>query len=235
MQDRSRTILKRRRALDEAALSETLRELRASIEEAFSRSGVAPGEILYEYFLDLQYYGQVFSLAVGLDHLATDAPADRRGDGVFRPSEEGSLSIPLNVDPTATGSLTNTVSVTSEAMEAATERFHQEHEREYGHSDRDQEVQVVHARVFGRHQVTKPTVAAAEPGGEDPSAALVGRRPVRFDGTPYDAPAYDRLLLRAGNVIDGPAVIDERSSTTALPPGTTARVDRYGNLLLEIG
>jgi N-methylhydantoinase A len=229
VQDRSRTILKRRRALDEVALSGTLRELRASIEEAFSRSGVAPGEILYEYFLDLQYYGQAFSLAVGLDHLATDAPAERRGDGVFRPSEEGSLSIPLSV--TDAGSVT----VTSEAMEAATERFHQEHEREYGHSDREQEVQVVHARVFGRHQVAKPTISAAEPGGQDPSGALIGRRPVRFDGAQHDAPAYDRLLLRAGNAIAGPAVIDERSSTTALPPGTTARVDRYGNLLLEIG
>ncbi len=230
VQDRSRTILKRRHALDEHQLGATLGELRVSIETAFGRAGVAPDAIRYEYFLDLQYYGQVFALSVGLGDYA-DAPpeSEERGAGVFRLSEEGALSVPLEIRDDAT------LVVTPDDLEAATERFHHEHEREYGHADRDQEVQVVHARVFGHHAVSKPEATATPPGDPDPADALVGRRRVRFDGARCDAPVYDRARLRPGHRVDGPAMIDEPSSTTALPPGCAATVDGYGNLLLEVG
>ncbi len=230
VQDRSRTILKRRYALDTDELAATLTELRGSIEEAFLRAGVAADEIDYEYFLDLQYYGQVFSLAVGLGGVELDElpPDDESGDGVFRPSEEGALSVQLPVDDGAQ------LTVTEDHLERATETFHQEHEREYGHSDREQEVQVVHARVFGHHKVTKPEALAEQRVGPSPSDAQIGTRTVRFDSVEHETPVYDRLLLQAGNVIDGPAMIDELSSTTALPPGTTAEVDEYGNLLLTV-
>ncbi len=230
VQDRSRTILKRRHALDEAELADTLTELRASIEEGFGRAGVAPDAIRYEYFLDLQYYGQVFALSVGLGDYGEAPPAgDDRGEGVFRLSEEGALSIPLEVGEG------DTLVVTPRDLEAATERFHREHEREYGHSDREQEVQVVHARVFGAHAVPKPASHAAEDGAENADAALRGRRRVRFDGAYHDTPIYDRSALHPGQRIEGPAMIDEASSTTALPPGAIARVDGYGNLVIEVG
>jgi N-methylhydantoinase A/oxoprolinase/acetone carboxylase beta subunit len=48
-------------------------------------------------------------------------------------------------------------------------------------------------------------------------------------------PVYDRYGLRAGMVVRGPAIIEERESTAVLPPGDCARVDRYGNLLVEVG
>ena len=94
---------------------------------------------------------------------------------------------------------------------------------------------MVHARVFGHHAVSKPEASAAPLGDPDPVAALVGRRRVRFDGAPCDAPVYDRGRLRPGHRIDGPAMVDEPSSTTALPPGCAATVDGYGNLILEVG
>jgi N-methylhydantoinase A len=44
---------------------------------------------------------------------------------------------------------------------------------------------------------------------------------------------YDRSELAAGTSLTGPAIIEERESTTVLPPGVTARVDEYANLIAE--
>lgn len=66
LEDRSRTILKRRKAIDDAELSATLRELKGSIETSLVRQGIAADAISYELVLDMQYYGQVFALPVTL-------------------------------------------------------------------------------------------------------------------------------------------------------------------------
>jgi N-methylhydantoinase A len=41
--------------------------------------------------------------------------------------------------------------------------------------------------------------------------------------------------VKAGNRIAGPALIEERASTTVLAPGDTLEVDAAGNLLIAIG
>jgi len=46
-------------------------------------------------------------------------------------------------------------------------------------------------------------------------------------------PVYDRDLLRAGNRVPGPAVIEQMDATTLVLPGMTARVEPYLNLILE--
>jgi N-methylhydantoinase A len=46
---------------------------------------------------------------------------------------------------------------------------------------------------------------------------------------------FERSRLLAGNLIDGPAVIEEVSATTVLYPGDRARVHETGALLVECG
>ena len=45
---------------------------------------------------------------------------------------------------------------------------------------------------------------------------------------------FDRADLAIGTRLAGPAVIDEMSATTLVPPGCAISVDRSGNLLMEI-
>src|SRR5207249_4263367 len=45
---------------------------------------------------------------------------------------------------------------------------------------------------------------------------------------------YDRYTLAPGSRLDGPAIVEERESTSVLPPGTSATVDEYANLIVEI-
>ncbi len=46
-------------------------------------------------------------------------------------------------------------------------------------------------------------------------------------------PVYDRAELRAGDVIDGPAIVTEMDSTTLILPGHAATVDPCGSLLIR--
>jgi N-methylhydantoinase A len=61
--------------------------------------------------------------------------------------------------------------------------------------------------------------------GPDPAAARRGRRPVYFDRCGFVASAiYEREALRFGMRIRCPAVIEEATSATLIPPGYAAEV-----------
>lgn len=48
-----------------------------------------------------------------------------------------------------------------------------------------------------------------------------------------DCLVYAREGLGAGSAVDGPAIIEEQTSTTLIPPGFGAVVDEYGNIILR--
>ena len=47
-------------------------------------------------------------------------------------------------------------------------------------------------------------------------------------------PVYDRYAFRAGDAVDGPALIEERESTVVIGPGDRVQVDAAGNLVAEL-
>jgi N-methylhydantoinase A len=59
-------------------------------------------------------------------------------------------------------------------------------------------------------------------------------RPVYFTSGMVDTPTYDRALLKPGNRIEGPALIEEHASTTVIYPKDVLTVDDFGNLHIEI-
>jgi N-methylhydantoinase A len=64
---------------------------------------------------------------------------------------------------------------------------------------------------------------------------LKGTRQVYFPETGFtDCSVYDRYALRAGDTLEGPAVIEERESTTVIGPGGAVTVDAYLNLICEL-
>ncbi len=52
-------------------------------------------------------------------------------------------------------------------------------------------------------------------------------------GDVVDCPIYARDALRPGNRFAGPAIVEQMDATTLVPPGWSARVDAYLNLILE--
>ena len=62
----------------------------------------------------------------------------------------------------------------------------------------------------------------------------VETRGVTFDGKVTQTPVYWRDNLPLNAVIEGPALVEQMDSTVLIDPGTTARRDGVGNLILEV-
>ncbi|MEO3386860.1 hydantoinase B/oxoprolinase family protein [Mesorhizobium sp. CAU 1741] len=69
---------------------------------------------------------------------------------------------------------------------------------------------------------------------ETAQGALKGHRKAYFGDGFVDAAIYDRYRLTPGIEVAGPAIIEERESTTIVPPGDTLTVDEAGNLRIAI-
>ena len=115
-------------------------------------------------------------------------------------------------------------------------RFAEAHRRMYGFVAEEDPVQLVTFRVEASGRVPKATFAAGADAGPDASGAVVGSRAVWLQeaGGFVDCPVYDRDLLRNGNCFAGPAIIEQMDATTVVPPGWTARVEPFLNVVLEL-
>ncbi|SFB16362.1 N-methylhydantoinase A [Rhizobium sp. NFR07] len=65
------------------------------------------------------------------------------------------------------------------------------------------------------------------------SSATTGTRQVWFDGGWHDTTIYARLELPEGCEIQGPAILEQPDATTVVSPEFRARVDLYGNVIVE--
>jgi N-methylhydantoinase A len=119
-------------------------------------------------------------------------------------------------------------------LEAFVERYAQVHGRGAllpgGGSD------VEHYRVVGTRPIEPVAFPEHEDAGDDPAAALKGERQAHFETVGFTATrVFDGDLLRAGNVVVGPAVIERMGDAVVVPPDHTAAVDRYLTLRLSAG
>ncbi|MBS7701001.1 MULTISPECIES: hydantoinase/oxoprolinase family protein [unclassified Chelatococcus] len=80
------------------------------------------------------------------------------------------------------------------------------------------------------------TMEDLEPLEGDVTRAVKGARQVWFPETDgfTNCTVYDRYRLSVGDVVTGPAIVEERESTIVLPPDSTTRVDPHGNLVTEL-
>ena len=114
-------------------------------------------------------------------------------------------------------------------------RFFATHRTEYGHAFEDQPVQVVTLRVIGTSSSDTLRLPPLEKGGRNnPSEAALYARPTTFDdGQTIQTPRFDRMKLKAGDTVTGPAVIVQQNSTTIVPPGFVSQVMRLGDLVIS--
>jgi N-methylhydantoinase A len=115
-------------------------------------------------------------------------------------------------------------------------RFDAVHQTRYGFSVPNEKAEIVSLRSATVGEMRKPPFEPIASGAavHDP-AAFRGTRPVYFASTGFvDAPTYDRPLLKAGNHIAGPALIEEHASTTVVHPGDIVDVDPFGDLIMTI-
>lgn len=65
--------------------------------------------------------------------------------------------------------------------------------------------------------------------GEDAAEAMISQRQVYWANGVAQTPVYDRKLLRPGNKIVGPAIVEADETTYVIPAKWTLTIDTYGN------
>ncbi len=73
----------------------------------------------------------------------------------------------------------------------------------------------------------------APPADATVEGAARGTRQVWFDGAWHVATVWSRLDLPIGARIHGPAILEQGDATVVVDPDLAARVDRFGNLIIE--
>ncbi|HSH43442.1 MAG TPA: hydantoinase/oxoprolinase family protein, partial [Arenicellales bacterium] len=80
----------------------------------------------------------------------------------------------------------------------------------------------------------RPRIRKHDLAGETPPAAAAkGSRPAFFAGDWVDTALWELNGLRAGNLIQGPAIIEDRTTTYVVPPNRYVEIDEYFTLWLK--
>ncbi len=120
---------------------------------------------------------------------------------------------------------------------AVREAFYARYRQEYGYIDTESALEVTDWYVIAT--VTDPTEArpARLHGAVRGTTAGIGQRSAWFPeyGGMTQCAVIDRYAMQPGQSILGPALVEERESTTVVLPGDMASLSASGNLVIEIG
>jgi N-methylhydantoinase A len=132
------------------------------------------------------------------------------------------LDVPLPPGPIDTATLAE-----------ARRGFDARHEALHGHRAEQEPVEAVNYRL--RVVVAVPKFVSQPQPIHPGLATPFGTRSVLFAGDTQPRPAtlYDRAHLAPGHALPGPAIVHQPDATTVVPPGWSAHVDPYGNVVIS--
>ncbi len=117
-------------------------------------------------------------------------------------------------------------------LEKLCEAFDQEHKRMFTFN-MDAEHEIVNLRAVALGKSLELPAQKIKRGDGNPKAAKMRNTEIYIDGKMKKAGIYDRDKLRAGDKIKGPAIIIEMDSTALVHADCTAKVDKYGNIVIN--
>jgi N-methylhydantoinase A len=119
-----------------------------------------------------------------------------------------------------------------ENLDEIVHRFHKAYESRYGHSTPGAPVEIVNLRVAALGGLPGTMDGFRPSRKNDDSGAI---RHVTFDGRAHDADILRRDRLEPGGTFSGPAIVEEQTATTVVPPGWSGTIDDLGNIILTLG
>lgn len=150
------------------------------------------------------------------EHVPTDQMIFALSADLRYVGQEYSLSIPFGRDSAIADILSS---------------FHGAHERRFGHAQPQNPVEFVNLRLAAVGRLARERQGfAVTPQASSPK---IGEREVIFAGKTMRATIYSRALFTDQNRYAGPAVIEEESATTFVPPGYAFQLDDWGNILIQ--
>lgn len=125
----------------------------------------------------------------------------------------------------------------SDAMrEYMVNEFHKKHEELYGYND-TVETEIINLRRSCYGKVVAPERKATSWASADARKFVKGKREVYFEEEFGFVPTtiFDGDQLQPSNIIDGPAIVEQKTTTVVVPPNARLEVTSFGDYLLKLG
>jgi N-methylhydantoinase A len=119
--------------------------------------------------------------------------------------------------------------IDDEEVKKIIERFHEYHEREYAFR-LDSPVEIVNFHLVGEYRVKKFELKELNNIVSSLDDAIMQERRIYVNGNELTVPVYSKQKLSPRFRIDGPAIIEDPTSTILVLSSQKAIVDKYGNV-----
>jgi len=125
--------------------------------------------------------------------------------------------------------------ITEDIISAGVTAFHARHGEMYGYSDKNYPIEFMNFKLSAIGTIPSIVLKRIKQGSRDASGALKNEREAFFEETGglVKTRVYDGERLLSGNVLQGPCIVEERTTTIVIPPGFKMMVDEYGNYITD--
>jgi N-methylhydantoinase A len=125
--------------------------------------------------------------------------------------------------------------ITEGGISQIVERFHQRHEALYAYRD-TVDTEIMNLRLAAYGQVEKPSRREQVTMIKDASKHIKRRRDVYLEelGRFTSVPVYDGDNMDAGNVLEGPAIIEQSTTTIVVPPEARLEITSYLDYMMYL-
>ncbi|MFQ5522748.1 MAG: hydantoinase/oxoprolinase family protein [Acidimicrobiia bacterium] len=200
--------------------------LSAEVKFDTSRSFVSPLTGISSDRLN-RLYGEMEAEASRIIEASTDSPPVRLVREVdLRYAGQGfELTVELAPGP-----------ITETTIDEIRATFDLAYAKRYGFASPDKPVEATTWKLTAYGDSPPLEIPKIVPGDHNSQAGPMATRQAYFPevGGYGSTPIFSRYELVPGQVVSGPAIIEERESTTVIPPGFDGRVDEYGTVRMAV-
>ena len=206
------------------ALGSVIADLRHDfVKSVIVRSGSADPEMLRSIFKEMEELGNSYLEQEGIskEDRYYMRSMDMRYKGQFHEVE-----VPVDEDE---------ASLSKEAIESLVQKFNNKHEELYAYRD-IVETEIINLRLAAYGKVVTPSRKKQDFVTRDASKYIKTQREVYFEesGGFVSIPIYDGDAMEAGNRTEGPAVIEQKTTTIVVPPKAWLEVTAYGDYIMHL-
>ena len=114
-------------------------------------------------------------------------------------------------------------------LEDINKSFHETYEKQYGHSTPEGPCEFINLRLIAIGQIEKS--GSIKSAGED-RGIVESKREVIFNQQPRQTDVFNRQKIETNKKFNGPAIIQESTATTIIPPNYSIVKDDFGNIII---
>jgi N-methylhydantoinase A/oxoprolinase/acetone carboxylase beta subunit len=156
-------------------------------------------------------------------HLMDQATEDLRKQGISQSDAKYEFSLDLRYKG-------QSYEINVEYKDDLVKSFHKKHKMLYGYSIQKEPVEIVNVRLKTITHRTKPKPVKEEIGDSKPKE----KRMMLFEEGTMEGEVFLRENLNSDFSGSGPAVIEEETATTVIPPGVRYSKDKFGVIHMEV-